>query len=309
MNESVVNHIEKKTGVTDIVGLLAERLSGSELSSLLLAVYERRTERMTPAELLTQYCGNRLVQPAVADMIELQESVLASLRYLRDRGFHPVELSPLAALGTCSVVAAVSQDKVVSAVRNTEIVADATNVLALHVADLRKRGADELLRFSTVHRHVRTQPLTNARFSPHFVIGCMVTAGRDVGSFAFECEAMAKHLDDTIGLLRDVYGVKRFRLVLKKRGGYDERNPLIDRVEEYLGRRLEGLEIGIDPAPVESSYYKGVQFKLYMGDELWEIADGGFVDWTQRLLGNRKERLLISGFGLELLVKMKGGLL
>jgi len=56
---------------------------------------------------------------------------------------------------------------------------------------------------------------------------------------------------------------------------------LIDRVEEYLRRRLEE----------------------------WEIADGGFVDWTQRLLGNRKERLLISGFGLELLVKMKNGFL
>jgi len=29
------------------------------------------------------------------------------------------------------------------------------------------------------------------------------------------------------------------------------------------------------------------------------IADGGFVDWTQRLTGNRKERLLISGFGVD----------
>lgn len=30
---------------------------------------------------------------------------------------------------------------------------------------------------------------------------------------------------------------------------------------------------------------------------------GGFVDWTQKLLGNNKERLLISGFGLSLLDK------
>jgi hypothetical protein len=26
---------------------------------------------------------------------------------------------------------------------------------------------------------------------------------------------------------------------------------------------------------------------------------GGFVDWTAQLLGNRKERLLISGHGLD----------
>jgi hypothetical protein len=30
-----------------------------------------------------------------------------------------------------------------------------------------------------------------------------------------------------------------------------------------------------------------------------EIGDGGFVDWTQRLTGNRKERLLISGVGVD----------
>lgn len=33
-----------------------------------------------------------------------------------------------------------------------------------------------------------------------------------------------------------------------------------------------------------------------------EIGDGGFVDWTGKLTGNRKERLLISGFGVERLV-------
>jgi hypothetical protein len=30
-----------------------------------------------------------------------------------------------------------------------------------------------------------------------------------------------------------------------------------------------------------------------------ELVDGGSTDWTQQLLGNRKERLLISGLGLE----------
>jgi hypothetical protein len=30
-----------------------------------------------------------------------------------------------------------------------------------------------------------------------------------------------------------------------------------------------------------------------------EIGDGGFTDWTARLLANQKERLLISGYGLD----------
>ena len=29
------------------------------------------------------------------------------------------------------------------------------------------------------------------------------------------------------------------------------------------------------------------------------MADGGFVDWTAALLANRKERLLISGYGVD----------
>jgi|GEM_PF-4488011 len=32
------------------------------------------------------------------------------------------------------------------------------------------------------------------------------------------------------------------------------------------------------------------------------LVDGGFTDWTQKLLSNRKERLLISGLGSERLL-------
>jgi len=30
-----------------------------------------------------------------------------------------------------------------------------------------------------------------------------------------------------------------------------------------------------------------------------EIGDGGFTDWTAKLLASKKERLLISGYGLD----------
>lgn len=41
-----------------------------------------------------------------------------------------------------------------------------------------------------------------------------------------------------------------------------------------------------------------------IGDQEIDIADGGFTDWTQQLLNNKKERLLISGFGLSLLYQL-----
>ena len=60
-----------------------------------------------------------------------------------------------------------------------------------------------------------------------------------------------------------------------------------------------------DPDRVSGrGYYTGVCFKIYAGggpDHMREVGDGGFVQWTQHMLGNRRERLLISGVGLDLL--------
>jgi hypothetical protein len=53
-------------------------------------------------------------------------------------------------------------------------------------------------------------------------------------------------------------------------------------------------------------YYSGLCFQVVATDReglALPVADGGFLDWTRRLLANGKERLLSSGLGLELLVK------
>lgn len=58
------------------------------------------------------------------------------------------------------------------------------------------------------------------------------------------------------------------------------------------------------------AYYRGLCFKVFAaraGKEPLEVADGGFVDWTAKLLGNRKERLLISGYGVDRLAILTAG--
>jgi hypothetical protein len=37
-----------------------------------------------------------------------------------------------------------------------------------------------------------------------------------------------------------------------------------------------------------------------------ELGDGGSTDWTARLLGSRKERLLISGYGIDRIALARG---
>ena len=54
-------------------------------------------------------------------------------------------------------------------------------------------------------------------------------------------------------------------------------------------------------------YYSGLCLRIDAigpSAERWNLADGGFTDWTQRLLSNSKERLLVSGIGIERLLSL-----
>jgi hypothetical protein len=317
MKEKIMENIAGKLGVPHIAELLADRLSGSELNSLLLEVFDRRTRNISPALLLQQYQVNRFVHPSTTDMISLLDWELQILRLLAGHAFRPVELSPAAQWGSCSVLGPVDQKKIISATRNTEIMADATNSLALYIAGIRRSGgtaashpsdqtsAGQPLRFCTVHRHVRAQELKEKIHTAHFKIGCMVTGGRDSGSFGFESTHLLEHFKALDQLFRDVFGISRIRFKLQRREGYKEGALLMERVMDHLKKNIR-TEIIFEDPPVTNNYYKGIQYKMIIvvGDHEIEIADGGFVDWTQKLLEDNKERLLISGFGLEIMYRL-----
>ena len=82
-------------------------------------------------------------------------------------------------------------------------------------------------------------------------------------------------------------------------------------VLDHLHNSFPDLDVTEDDNPTKNNYYKGLQFKadITVKHGHFEIADGGFVDWTQQLLNNKKERIFITGFGLELLNKMEEGLM
>ena len=308
MSTDIIRKIAERTGIPHIAETLTEKLSGTELNSLLMTVYDGKAKKTGPPALLKQYQQNRFVQPAGTDMISLLETELAVLKLYKAHQFTPIELSPVAAFGTCSVVAAVDQKKIISALRNTEVMADATNAIALHIADIKQSGnvnISDLLRFSTVHRHVRTQPPKDPRFSPHFKIGCLVSSGRDTGNYEFEKASLEEHFKVWVELLQNIFHIQHIRFKLQPRGGYDPEN-FLPKTLQYLQENT-GFDISIDPDSPSNEYYKGIQFKtiIQYRDQEIEIADGGFVDWTQQLLGNKKERLLISGFGLSLLYELQ----
>ncbi len=125
-------------------------------------------------------------------------------------GYEPLELSPLCPLGTNSTIASVSQNKVVSTSRNTEVVADSTNVMALECATRRRRlrqtagRRHEPVRLATSQRLTRAQVFTGPRMWAHFRVLALCAAGRDEGSLKFETTQLVEQIAFHVRILQDV---------------------------------------------------------------------------------------------------------
>ena len=74
-------------------------------------------------------------------------------------------------------------------------------------------------------------------------------------------------------------------------------------VLERLAAEHSGTAFALDQDRVSGrGYYLGAGFQVFVQDASgteYFIVDGGFTDWTQQWLSNRKERLLTSGLGSE----------
>lgn len=313
MSFAIVEKILHRTGHPDLLKLLSEQLSGSELNSLLLEVFNRRTSAITPPELLNLYQKNRFVKPADLPVIPLKQMELDLLQMFSEHSFQPLELSPVAAIGSCSVVAPADQKKILSALRGTEVLADATNAIALHVSDLKQQSdarSGDPMRFSTVQRHVRTQVISGKGFTPHFKIACLVTCGADTGNYTFEKESLAEHIILMTKLYREYYKADNVSFRFLRRDGYTNAEELMKRVREYIVEKDPSIPIDLVTQPEKSiSYYKGIQYKIdiTIKGKQFEIGDGGFVDWTQQLLQNKKERMLSTGIGFEFMYRILNG--
>jgi len=85
-------------------------------------------------------------------------------------------------------------------------------------------------------------------------------------------------------------------------GALPELRYLEDLIQPLQAEFPEGL-FRVNSARLEGlNYYDGAMLRispLAPDGERYAIGDGGFTNWTARLLQNRKERLLTSGIGTE----------
>ncbi len=295
------------------VGLL-DKLAGlqpSDVQSLLMEVFGRLSGKISSKGLIQDYRQNRFVRPAGLNAVSYLKLELELMTLAEQKGFKPVLLSPAGLFGSCSAMAAVSQNKVLSALRGTEILADPTNMLALHIADkLSSRewtNTDDAIHLCAASRVARAQGITKPGLFAHFGIYGMVSSGRDSGSYRCENNLLEKHIAFYDNFFRQHLNAQ-VAVILRRRKGYTDSAGFMERAGEHIRKALPHIPLEVDNTETDNAYYLGLNFKLMLSvnGQSMEIGDGGFVDWTQKLLNNKKERLLISAIGLDRLLGMNG---
>lgn len=96
---------------------------------------------------------------------------------------------------------------------------------------------------------------------------------------------------------------QRYQLFYGK-GGYKDIDGFFGKMTETIETIFPETSLSFDFENVDNKYYQGINFKITLEtkDGQIEIGDGGFVDWISQILGNKKERCLISGIGLDRLL-------
>ncbi|HEX7013408.1 MAG TPA: hypothetical protein VF161_11700 [Steroidobacteraceae bacterium] len=276
---------------------LASGLPASTVWSLLLDIAEQRAAGRRPAQLLQQWQTDRFVQPSCIDqrtLLQLDEHLFAAAPE-----FEALELSPLAPLGSSSVVALTGQNRVVSTMRGTEVVSDPTNVMALESARRLRADPGRVVKLATSHRCVRAQEVPKrSGFAAHFRIFCLTTAGHERKDQALVTDALLEHIRVHLRALDRL-----------EQNGYsfaDRRIRLLAREDkQHLAERIAGqIE---DPAVsierLEHGYYDGLRFMIDAGSREGgpiPLVDGGAFNWLHALAANRKLVLVASAIGSQL---------
>ena len=95
--------IAEKAGYSNLPDDLNNKLSGSELNSLLLELFRKRIKKISLAALLNDFDKNRFSAPSTVETISFKRFELMCLELAAEKKFDVVTLYPLTSLGACSV--------------------------------------------------------------------------------------------------------------------------------------------------------------------------------------------------------------
>ncbi|MGI5838386.1 MAG: hypothetical protein ACOX8W_01850 [bacterium] len=234
---------------------------------MLLEISQARTNKLTPTDILKNYRSNRFAAPSLIDPARLYQLAVDITRKAKENGIEPVLLSPVAPLGSCSVFGCVDQNYVVSATRGCEVLSDTSNMLAIYLAD--KISSGEIGNKNSIHvcsidRLTRAQVFKGARSFAHFGIFCIVSSGKDTGSYSCEMGLLTKQLSFYREFFKAGYEAD-MAVVLRKRGGYTGADGFFAKMLHLMQQQLPDVPVRTDDSDMRNNYYQGINNNYYQG--------------------------------------------
>ena len=272
---------------------LLRSLNSVELRTILADVARTRASDETYADLIKRWREDRLLMPSLLDPREAIP-VTARLWEAVPREFVGVTLSQLTSLGSGIHLGGLGQNRVVTTMRGTEVLADPAHGLALEASRRRRNG------HSRVHlaTHARcTHAWDQAEESAHELRFSLVSSCPDSGGLSTEADLLDLHLDYWREIIGSLVPQGRIELTVWDHtlAGLIESRGTRDDVIVVAGK-------DDDRRPWRNPYTTAAFRFVVQGEEPVELGDGGFVTWTQALTRNRKDRCLVSGISVDAVV-------
>lgn len=367
----VLESIYKELGITDRIMDILSETTLRRLKPILLSAWKKRAQSMSPREMLDFYEENYqflgISSISQAKLIDFSRACFAAVPHY----FQIVETSPVNPLGLNSVLSSISQNNILSTIRDTELVGDVTSQLALECARQRRLYINEKKFMENVHlcsshRVMRMQPFERDKgYLQHFNLLGLCSGGRSTKDSSFINKWVSQHISIIIKMVEHLSGLGlsisdisvklsdiRFldELIEKQKLSRDKirrytfddsfdlfqdcqinfpreissmskfsediflQNNLTNRFSYYLHleedimiplqKEFPNIQFCFDfTRKAGMGYYKHLCFRMFAKASSGlriQIADGGAVDWLAKFLQNKKEGMVISGIGAEL---------
>ncbi|HEY4478272.1 MAG TPA: hypothetical protein VI775_00315 [Candidatus Paceibacterota bacterium] len=202
-----IDRILSTIGIKDIIDVLSSKnLNWADFHTLLLHIFEKRIEDVSPVDVMRNYKENRFSAVADTDQRELIEIDRFLYRVLPSY-FLAVELSPVNSIGANATLTTLDSKVVLSTIRNMEVVGDPSMTLAIECAHRRRfvRTIKENLEvhLATSHRALRLQNFPrNSGLTSHFRAFALASAARDIIGFnKFELVSLSAHIEAWLNFL------------------------------------------------------------------------------------------------------------
>jgi hypothetical protein len=300
--DSILSRLGNNNLIKDLLSL-----PKSDFNSLMLEVFRQQAGSITPIDIVKAYNLNRFSVPSEVDPVAYHSLEAELLALAQDSGIKAILLSPAVPFASSSTFGFVNQNNVVSSVRGTEILSDPTNMLAIIIASQlkeNKAGNANPLHYCTTARVLRAKVFPSRKgYYSHFGHFCIVSSGKDSGSYTCEKDLLVKHMLYYKKLFIDKCDAK-LSIELRKSRGYIDGDGFYNNMAKLVKQEFPGVPLAIKQEYEENNYYRGIHFIIYAekNNERIEVGGGGFVDWMQQMTNNKKERCLISGISLDRLL-------